>query len=157
MSWRVLPKALHCYAKMLPGTMQADPDGGQLDAGERCDVLARHLLELEQNQHLPILVRHRVEDRIDSRELLAPLDVLGWARPGSDQHVVELIALGHPNPAPEPLLAPAVAHDSFRDPIEPRRRLRLSAKLREATADDDEDLVHRVFDVDGGATEVRGP
>src|SRR5262249_11915642 len=138
------------------GAVKAHPHGRELDAGQACDLLARQLLQLEENEKTTVLVWNPVERAVD--ELAGSPALEGLAGGGPPRADPPRAAIRLPTEPPPPLLlASPVAHRVLGDAIEPGAHFRVAAKLGQAPLGDEEDLVHDVLDVTVGAAEPPGP
>lgn len=119
--------------------------GADMKAERLGGVAQRKLLELDENQKLPLLVRQGLQDLVDQAPRFAALGFL----------VRRLRARPCDGRLRKPLDAPGVAlfraaivfRDAEHDAVDPRLERRAALELVPAAMEDDEDVLHRVFEL----------
>jgi hypothetical protein len=137
--------------------MEPHEQRGEPQAGERDDFLARHLLELEENEKGTVLLRQPIEHSMHGLTGLSALELIDRRRGRSWPLVAKVNEMNPAQPSPHTLTTSSGLNDPSRNLIEPGRDLSLTTKLRQAALNYQEHVVDGVLDIDCRATEVRYP
>ena len=122
----------------------ASAHGEHRRADHRRDLGGRDPLELVQLEHGSLLFRKPIQKPSNSGHSRAPRGVFVGEHAAVGLDVVAHLAREH---GAAPRGASHHQHDVHADAVEPRRELRLAAKLDEAPVHLEEDLLHDVFGV----------
>jgi hypothetical protein len=139
--------------------VQRDPQARESQARQGRDLLARQLLELEEDEEAPVSFAHPIERGVESSLVLVLGDL---ARPGRALRR-ELVHLAldarrlKQKPALALELAPLRADHVLGDSKEPGGRVGLPLELAQPAVRDEEDLLHGVVDLDRRPPEMSGP
>jgi hypothetical protein len=119
--------------------------GANMKAERLGGVAQRKLLELDEHQQLPLLVRQGLEDSVDQAPRFAALGFLvrRLSARVSDGRV------GKPLDAPGVALfrAPIVFRDAQHDAVDPGLERGAALELGPAAMEDDEDVLHRILEL----------